>query len=203
MRKGVDTGLNSARKRDALSPVGLLRDVITSLEASTARKWRHAIMRLLAEGPLLTSDAFRHVTDHRDDPAYAEIGAELLAFTREVVRLGGNVDAAAGIATESGARFRVQPVKGSAHLLADGATVRDAAILQYVWLIYSVGLDNVRACGAPDCPHVFVKSYRREYCSLNCQRRTNKRQQRDAAKRAKEQEQRRRRHVVRRRRRER
>jgi CGNR zinc finger len=41
-----------------------------------------------------------------------------------------------------------------------------------------VGWRNIRICGAPGCSHFFVKTYRREFCSLRCQQRVNKQRQR-------------------------
>ena len=65
-------------------------------------------------------------------------------------------------------------------------TARDLVILQFFALLQVVGVENIHACQAPDCPRIFVKTYRRDFCSAKCQTRTNKRKQRanNAAKRA-------------------
>ena len=57
---------------------------------------------------------------------------------------------------------------------AEAADTRDLVVLQLVLLLHTVGLHNIRFCAAPDCPgpHLFVKSYRREFCSVRCQKRT-------------------------------
>jgi hypothetical protein len=48
-------------------------------------------------------------------------------------------------------------------------------VLQLVMLLDRVGLSAVRRCGAADCRRLFVKTYRREFCSERCQKRAHKR----------------------------
>ena len=66
----------------------------------------------------------------------------------------------------------------------DSTDVRNVVVLQLVMLLNEVGLHNVRVCGA--CPRLFVKTYRREFCSVQCQQRKYKRIKRQWTKEQKE-----------------
>jgi hypothetical protein len=44
-------------------------------------------------------------------------------------------------------------------------------LLQLVLLLHTVGLRNVWKCSAPDCARLFIKTYRRAFCSPRCQKR--------------------------------
>ena len=73
-------------------------------------------------------------------------------------------------------------------LLVDGRLLLDVtgellevARLKLVWLVQTVGLEQVRVCRAENCTRLFVKTYRREFCSTRCQDRDNKAKQRAAA----------------------
>jgi len=48
---------------------------------------------------------------------------------------------------------------------------RDVLLYQVSTFLQAVGTDRLRQCPAPDCPRVFVKRGRREFCSERCQRR--------------------------------
>ena len=58
--------------------------------------------------------------------------------------------------------------------------------MQTVLLLHEVGLANVLECAAPDCQRLLVKVYRREFCSVQCQKRINARKQRQTAPEQKE-----------------
>jgi hypothetical protein len=51
------------------------------------------------------------------------------------------------------------------------ATRRTIAILNLAVLLERVGLDKARLSGVRDCPGIFIKTYRREFCSVQCQKR--------------------------------
>ncbi len=104
------------------------------------------------------------------DDEVITVRAELLAFLRGLVRtqsFGGSQS----IGTEGLFNFTARLARGRVALGADGKHTRDLIVLQVVLLALHVGLPNVRKCGAPDCDHLFVKRYRREYCSVACQKR--------------------------------
>lgn len=46
------------------------------------------------------------------------------------------------------------------------------ALLQLVQLLDRVGVRRVRRCSAEDCDRIYVKSYRRVFCCMRCQKRT-------------------------------
>lgn len=54
----------------------------------------------------------------------------------------------------------------------------DVVVLQFWETVAVVGLRNIRKCDARDCQQLFIKTYRRTFCSERCQKRANKRIQR-------------------------
>lgn len=158
------------RNRDT-APEGLLGDVIAAIEQDDPDRYTRVLERLLSDGPL------------RCDVAVATwapiVRAELLAFLRDVVRRGAfGRDALYGIGT-------YRPLNFSAGVDDDGRVTcsvngdgRDLIVVQLITLLQLVGLRNVRVCAAPDCNRMFVRRYRRDYCSRAHQEKQNKRNQR-------------------------
>ncbi len=75
---------------------------------------------------------------------------------------------------------------GRVTTLVESSDVRNVVMLQMVMLLHEVGLQNVRVCGVADCQRLFVKTYRREFCSVRCQQRNYKRIKRQWTKEQKE-----------------
>ncbi len=179
-----------ANKRD--TPEALLQQVVTDLESGLERdeppRVRGAVLALLARGPLLCSDALRQELDH-PSPDIAVIGAELVAFLREVVRLRGAtiVPSGYGIGLKGRMHFFAPATDARVTLVAAGS-LRDVAVLQLVLLLDQVGLHNIQFCPSPGCPKLFIKSYRRLFCSLRCQQREMKRRSRQKARDQQEQQ---------------
>ena len=69
--------------------------------------------------------------------------------------------------------FSVTATTDRVELAVASWDVFDLVALQLVLLVQRVGLRNVRAC--PDCRRVFVKTYRRTFCSKRCQKRAQQR----------------------------
>lgn len=160
--------------------------VIDALERGSARD---AVLLLLEQGPLWTPDAYEAERDrqvpelfgHDDDgrPIFtvAVVGGELLAFLRDLVRAKGSGLPNIGLwLTRVKVRGRADD-SGRVSLSAEGA-MRETALLQLVLLVYTVGVGNVRECSASDCPRLYVKTYRREFCSKRCQKREQMREYR-------------------------
>ena len=120
----------------------------------------------------------------RDPAAIQAIATELLAYVRGIVHQHRadpqTLSPAIGFAGVVSFAAWMTP-DGRVHPYATGS-VRDLAVLQFERLLDLVGLQNVQACGADACPHLFVKTYRREFCSERCQKRMYKRRQREAAR---------------------
>jgi CGNR zinc finger len=165
-------------KRYALPEV-LLQRVIRSLEQSDRenhRSHRAAVLALLSEGPLMCSETLLREIES-PDPGVSLIRAELIAFLRQTVRLA-----------DQGGLFGYPISLAEVRLFATAAgrrvigaaegSVRDMAVLQLFLLMQSVGLRNVRMCGAAEpggCQRIFVKTYRRTFCSMRCQKRAQAR----------------------------
>jgi hypothetical protein len=171
------------------SDEALLHTVIEDLQSETPTRYAGALRALVSQGPL-------HCVALRPDQGNEReaeggsllIRAELWAFLRHMVLSKGHPEAFAGngISMDS---IRLFGNTASPHItLGIEATRRNVAILQLAFLVERVGLANVRPCGGSDCSRLFVKTYRREFCSTRCQKRHYMR-----LRRAKEQEQQRRR----------
>lgn len=156
--------------------------VVGDVAWSLLRSYQKALLDLLSMGPLLCVETWLRETAHPDASLTPEdtllIRAELLALIRNTIR-----GQSSPISTSpSRLSFSVRPNDtGRVTIAADGTT-RDVIILQFVMLLQHVGLANVRMCLAPDCGRVFVKTYRREFCSVQCQKRVNARKQRQQAR---------------------
>jgi hypothetical protein len=179
------------RKRDT-PPEALLQRVIRDLEQSNRvnhPSHHRAVLALLAEGPLMCSDAvLREIT--QPHPERSLWRAELIAFLRTLVREEGRVSYGR-LTTSSGLTFSAHLADGRVTLLTDSRDMRDVVVLQLMLLLHAVGLRNVRICGAAEpggCQHLFVKTYRREFCSARCQQRDYKRRLRQRQREQKEQQ---------------
>ena len=169
--------------------------------AAALPRWRRGLLALERGGPLrCVRTAGRDPilppadpsADQPDDPTVAVTRAEVLAFLHQAVRLRhapvtGNPIKLLGPPHYFTRVLRLQVVVIEAH-----AMFRDLIVLQLA-LLDRVGLGQLRACVAPDCSRLFVKTYRREFCSLRCQQRTLKRRAREAARERHERQRRRRR----------
>jgi hypothetical protein len=182
------------RKRDT-SPEALLQTVITGLENDYPPTYRGAVLALLAQGPLLCPET---LLKELEQPAGEQwdVGvvrgdslarAELLAFLRQTVRNENTGAVGYGIAITSPVTFSATAAGRRVTCGAAGA-MRDVAILQLLLLLDRVGLSNVRICGVGDCQRLFVKTYRREFCSARCQQRDYKRRLRQRRREQQEQQ---------------
>ena len=153
------------------TPETALQRVIEALEDDDPNVHEQAVVDLLQLGPLLVSDT---IVRRPQDSTRSEVRAELLAFLRSTI-LNSPV---AGMGLHRPASFRARTVDGRVVCEADGDG-RDLVLLQLVLLLHQVGLPNVRVCKAGDCRRMFVKLYRREFCSARCQKRAYMRQRRE------------------------
>ncbi len=147
---------------------GLLRRAIPALEGDDPRGHQRAVLSLLLHGPLHVDPA---VLTRPARDTISEVRAELLAFLRGIVRGGPPAE----IGTYRSITFAAHGATGPIDCEARGQH-RDLVILQVVTLLHVVGLDTVRICKA--CPRMFVRTYRREFCSARCQKRAYMRQRR-------------------------
>jgi hypothetical protein len=164
------------RKRYA-DPALLLKAVIEGLQGDDDRRCSAAVLSLLGSGPLLCMDAaLRQLTEPSSE--VVQWRNVLLKFLRTLVREEGRI-AGAPLRIEQPITFSAQLKRGQVTVLADTDAVRDAVVLQFVLLLHAVGLHNIRECVADDCQRLFVKTYRRLFCSLRCQKRILMRRKRD------------------------
>jgi len=184
---------------DALNPDALLQDVITWLESERDTAHRGALLLLLARGPLWCGVAVVDLSEW-DTPRVTALRDDVLAYLRSLVVHAD--DWTAEIEIRQPVRFsanvehRAAPTSKTSNGVAVGVEgdPRDLVILQLQQVIQAVGLRNIAKCAAADCPHLFVKWYRRECCSIRCQKRHYKRQarQQELEDRARQEERRRR-----------
>jgi len=159
-----------------------LRDIVTGLTSSKPAENRAAVRGLLTAGPLFCSDPLMRLLN---DPSfeYELVSAELLQFLRTTVRLQGTGISSDGIGTYRHLTFSTHAVpKKGVVIFVDGRDVRDVIVLQLVLLVQSAGIENLKFCQAPECQRLFVKTYRRKFCSKLCQKRVNEREQRAKAR---------------------
>jgi hypothetical protein len=142
------------------------------------RVYHSTFMDLLEYGPLDCVDAVAQERPTGLGLQPGEVGelrANLMQFLESTVR------GSASTPITASAAFTARLVDGRATVAATGP-IRDLIVLQLVMLVQEVGLANVHACKAPDCHRIFVKVYRRAFCSVQCQKRFNTREQRRNAK---------------------
>lgn len=164
----------------------LLATVISGLQRGGETQ-RRALRQLVEEGPFGIGTTGGSV---EQDEALAALGADLLAFVRGLVdpllvTPEGAPTKRAGGRPRVGEYFHMSPlhlkqsltlysvlrVDSNRPYFQIDADQHDTAVMQFVILLDRVGLPNVRACGAPDCDRIYVKTYRREFCSSQCQKR--------------------------------
>ena len=170
-----------ARKRySASDPEPLLAEVIAGCESGDELQMSKAMLELITRGPMefdeLAMREYRENTDRLKEIA-SRVGPELQDFLRRIVLcqddgpptddlgLGWEIDVLAPLT------FVAQASGGRVRLAVARADLRDFIVLQFLLLVREVGIRNVRECSAPDCQRLFVKTYRREYCSPQCQKR--------------------------------
>lgn len=174
-----------ARKRDGISapvvhqePIALARKVVTLLDERTdPESHRRAIFNLLTNGPCFTQEETIAELKRLSAAEIAPIAQALQVYLRAAVRLTiprTPIDL-------SGVRVYTIRSGHSAISFMDGPLLGQAGHA-LVLLLHLVGFENLWPCGASDCPRIFVKTYRREFCSERCQKRTYKRQERDTAR---------------------
>lgn len=149
--------------------------MLTALEADdTLNHPSHhqAIRDLVLGGPLHVNETYRAALK-TPDPEVSGWRAELVQFLRTLVRTAGRTSWSE-LVTHHGFKFSGALIDGRVFCTVDSRSIRDLAILHLMLRLQEVGLRNVRFCKAPDCRHLFVKTYRREYCSKRCQLRHNK-----------------------------
>jgi hypothetical protein len=175
-----------ARKRD-ISPDKALQRVITALETSdTLNDPSHhdAIRSLVLGGPFVVNATYRAALA-RPHPEVSLWRAELVQYLRTLVQthdhrqvmgtLLTNDQPGSGSLTTTGPfRFSATLVNGRVSSTVDSQSIRDVAILNLHYRLLEVGLRNIRRCADPKCRRLFVKTYRREFCSVTCQARRNK-----------------------------
>jgi hypothetical protein len=175
------------KRRSGISgPEAVLRRVIRVLEGDDRtladpeadprpllRVYHAALVDLLAHGPLLCEEALAREREVGEPISLGEVGvvrAELLQLLGSAKRMESIGRSSTPIFTNRPIAFTVRLVDGRAVIAAAGET-RSLIILQTVLLLQEVGLANVQKCSAPDCRRLFVKVYRREFCSVQCQKR--------------------------------
>jgi hypothetical protein len=173
------------RKQDT-PPETLLQLVITDLEDDRPSRHRGAVLALLSEGPLLCPATLLKELEQPAEEQFdvgvvrgdALVRAELLAFLRQTVRNEDTGAVGYGISINSPMTFSASAA-GRRVTCAAESKMRDVVVLQMLLLLDRVGLSNVHICGAAEpggCQHLFVKTYRREFCSTKCQQRHYKRE---------------------------
>ncbi len=120
--------------------------------------------------------------------------AELLQFLRSAVTAAdsGGLSYSPIATSPHSFSFRTLTAERRVVISVDGHDARDLVILQVVTLLQLVGLRNVRICRLPECRRMFVKTYRREFCSTAHQGLNNKREQREIQRQKRERDRRRR-----------
>ena len=179
------------------TPEALLRAVIEDLQSDTPKRYESAIRALVSNAPFhgpLHCVALRpdRALESDEEGGPLLIRAELWAFVREVVRLhDGRADVFGnGIWLNDAVRLFGNTAGVHVGFGIEG-TRRNVAILQLAFLMERVGMSNVRLCPAGGCQHVFVKTYRRRFCSIQCQKRDYMRKVRATDRLEQEQHQRR------------
>ena len=163
----------------------LLNSLIHTIEGENDRHVAAVLVSLLTHGPALCEPHGPLVV--RGPAIYEKtsvLQAKLRAFLRSIV--GGRAEgesAYAGIGISGAIEFSVKLAedrRAGVRIRARGAP-EDLVKLQVLLLLHIVGLRHIRQCAAAACPRIFVKQYRREFCSKTCQNRTYMRRQREHA----------------------
>jgi hypothetical protein len=123
------------------------------------------------DGPLLASDAAVHALQQPGAASWGELRLELLAFLRSVVR--GGASASLGLYEKGALTFRAAGRPGGRVALGAEGSVRDLVILQLVVLLHEIGFGQVRECRDVKCRRLFIRRYRKDFCSGKCQKRVH------------------------------
>jgi len=155
------------------APIALARKVVTLLEEHTdPLSHRRAIFNLIANGPCYgDGDEVKRLSDAE----VATIAHALQGYLRGAVR---HTIPRASIDL-SGVRVHTLRILDGASSFMDGP-VLGQAVLALTLTLHLAGFKNLWRCKAPDCPHIFVKTHKQEYCSGKCQRRHYKQTEREA-----------------------
>lgn len=153
------------------SPVVVLQRAIAGLEREDQRSQRDAVLSLLMDGPWVVTDATARLPQ---ESSISEVRAELLAFFRTLA--GGRQAGEIGLYHSITLAARHRDGRAECEARGDG---RDLVMLQAGLLVHLVGLPSIRTCEAADCPHLFVRRYRRTFCSARCQKRAYMRARRE------------------------
>lgn len=150
------------------TPETLLQEVVEQLEEPAERSHRRALHALLTQGPLRCYPKLQQL----HAAPWGEIRAEVLAFLRTLVRRSqdGVFSLSQGIGVFKPLTISAA-VGGSSVDFAGDGDIRDLVVLQLVMLLYGVGIGQVRVCRDTKCQRLFVKRYRRGFCSTRCQKR--------------------------------
>ena len=138
----------------------------------------------------------------RTKAASAADARDPLTFLRDLERRNLGQEGPDPVISLSGGspQFHAYVVDGQARC-GVGGSWRDALVVQLIRLLDSAGIQNLHKCSIDECQHIFVKTYRREFCCDRCQQRAYKRQLRQRQREEKEQQTRpRRRQITKRRR---
>lgn len=175
LRKGLKQRPAAPRKRDT-DQASTLALVVQGIESESGRRQRSALLTLLLGGPMFVDhDAYKAIDTWPDDTLER---AELMQFLRTILRLRGS-----GLPASMSTLDRVtvtaygQGARVGCFLAGDP---RDLLLLQLAGLLQAVGLQRIHRCPAAGCSRMFVKVYRRRFCSTPCQKRTEKRVNRAA-----------------------
>jgi len=179
-----------SRQRDRTPDEVLLDEVISNLEDGEAPR---AVMALVMAGPFFCQPVggagplYSHPVDveafDQQPEEIATIADALLAYVRGIVHTRiDRTHPAPSIAMSGTVQFSPLLLENGRIVTFAKGAVRDLAVLQFERLLDLVGLRNIHVCGAENCSHLFVKTYRREFCSERCQKRTYKRRSRQEAR---------------------
>jgi hypothetical protein len=165
-----------------------VREVIALLEQSDTSSHRRALWKVLTHGPFYCAPAALDQVETGPAEMVDHIAAVLLRYTRNAVEVE---PAHLEPIDLTGVQLSTIRIAQEALSFTDGP-LKGLAAVNWTNLLHMVGLRDIRRCGASDCPHLFVKIHRRNFCSERCQKRVYKRREREDAARAQIQRRRRR-----------
>jgi len=173
-----------ARKRDRRPPdithdppVALAGELVTLLDdQDDPRSHRLALWKLLTNGP-----AYADVSDVKQlsDAEVQNIAHALRDYLRSAVRSDFRNQAWLDF---TGVRVKTERSLDDAALSSMEGPILGRASANLWLLMHLVGFRAFWECAAPDCSRIFVKRYRREFCSQRCEKRTYKRRTRQDAR---------------------
>jgi hypothetical protein len=165
-------------KRNNQPAETLLADVVRCAERpdTPRQEFIDLLCQLLDLGPLLTFGVKAAIKASSDEER-ADLQQEIRTVVRQVVTARANGGMLASIPIN--VALTPVPSPTAKHpgrvLLGIAGEPRDVVWFQLLRLLQTVGLNRVLVC---ECGKTFVKVGRREFCSVNCQKRVYMRQQR-------------------------